>query len=316
MINYLFFFLAGLILLVVSSDWLIQSSVKLSLLFKLTPLFIGLIVVALGTSAPEGGVGIMAAIRNQKSIALGNIVGSNIANIGLILGVCALCSPLKINKRVFKTELPIMIFAVALLYVLSLDLCLSRVDGAIFILCFIIFTLVSYKNARRSFDENDISDFKFRKVLRKIDSRPVIFCITLISIAGVICGADLMVKGGVGFAGGMGISPWIIAITVFSVGTSLPELVASVTASFKKVPSISVGNVIGSNIFNILLVLGVVSLIRPIPVRVSYLGFEYLVLICFSLALFLFMETKYKMGRLEGFIMLLGYILFIVFLVL
>lgn len=316
MINYFFFFLAGLILLIISSDCLIQSSVKLSLFFRLTPLFIGLIVVALGTSAPEAGVGIMAAIRDQKSIALGNIVGSNIANIGLILGVCALCSPLKMNKKVFNLELPIMILAVILLYVLSLDLLLSRVDGVILIFCFIVFCFFSYNKAKNSFAENELEHFEFRKLFRKINSRPLIFGLTMISILGIIYGADLMVKGGVGIAGKFNISPWIIAITVFSVGTSLPELAASVTASFKKVPSISVGNVIGSNIFNILLVLGIIALIRPVPVRVSYLGFEYLALILFSLALFLFMETKYRMGRLEGFVLLLGYILFIVFLVL
>ena len=306
----------GLIVLVISSDWLIQSSVKLSFLYKLTPLFIGLVVIAFGTSAPEAGVGIVAAIKNHKQIALGNILGSNIANIGLILGLCALVFPLKVrNKDIFKREMPIMIFSVFLLYILSLDLVISRLDGTIFIICFLIFCFISYRGAQKYFDSAEIEGFRFRKLLANVNSRFLTFGCILLSLAGVIFGANLMVKGGVSLAEILGISPWIIGIFVFAVGTSLPELVASLTASVRKVPSISVGNIVGSNIFNILFVLGIVSLIRPISLDSSILKFEFPVLIGFSFLLFTVMKTQYKITRWEGLVMFLGYITFIFFVI-
>jgi cation:H+ antiporter len=307
----------GLVILVLSADWLIQTSVKLSILFKLTPLFIGLVVVAFGTSAPEAGVGIVAAIKNAKQIALGNVVGSNIANVGLILGLCALVFPLQVkNKYIFKRELPIMLFSVVLLYVLSfLGQSISRLDGLILIACFFIFCIVSYRGAKDFFDSEEVQDFKFRKIIQKVNSRFTIFTLAFLSLVGIVIGADLMVRGGVKLAQIFGISPWLIGITVFAVGTSLPELVASLTASFKKVPSISVGNIVGSNIFNILFVLGVVALIRPIPIEPSVLRFEFPVLLFFSIILFTVMKTEYKISRWEGLVMFLGYLVFLAVLI-
>ena len=138
-ISSILLFIIGLIILVISSNWLIQASVKLSLLFKLTPLFIGAVLVAIGTSAPEAGVGIMAALRNQKGLALGNILGTNIVNIGLILLLSAIFRPLKVANHMFKREVPFLLFSVFLFYFLSLDLLLSRLDGLIFISAFVIF---------------------------------------------------------------------------------------------------------------------------------------------------------------------------------
>ncbi len=307
-------FLLGLGLLVVSADWLIQSSVKLSLLYRLTPLFIGMVVIAFGTSAPEAGVGIMAAVRNQKGIALGNVIGSNIANIALILGLCAILKPLKVNRSIFRREIPFFLFATALFYGVSLDKIISRGDGLIFILCFMAFLILSYKGARKSFKAEEVSQFKFKKFFQQEKPRSAVFLLMVISLLGVILGADFMVKGGSSLARIFGISPWIIGITIFAIGTSLPELVASLTASFKQVHSISVGNIVGSNIFNILLVLGIVSLIRPINLDPSILTFEMPALILFSVALFVVMRTKYRITRGEGLALFLGYLVFLVFL--
>jgi len=307
--------LVGLVILMLSSDWLIQGSVKFAFLLKLTPLFVGLVLIAFGTSAPEAGVGITAALRNQKGIALGNIIGSNIANIGLILGLCALVRPLGVERSIVKRELPIMIAASFLLYALSLDLSLSRLDGAIFIVCFIAFCIISYRGTKKSFDSSEIDNFKFRKLFRKINSRFAIFGLVLLSLAGIVLGADLMVRGGSSLARIFGISPWIIGITIFAIGTSLPELAASLTASIRKVPSISVGNVVGSNIFNILLVLGIVTLIKPIDLNPSILRFELSVLLVFSVILFAVMRTNYKVTRREGALMFLGYLTFLFLLI-
>jgi len=305
-------FLAGLCFLLFAADWLIHGCVKLSFIFKLSPFFIGLVVVAFGTSMPEAGVGITAALRDQAPMALGNILGSNIANIGLILGLCALIWPLDVaNKGIFKKELLIMISAVILLYTLSLDLIISRVDGLILISFFILFCVISYVNARKAYDDKEIRDFKLKKALHNSNSSPFIITVILVSIAGIAIGANLMVGGGVGLARYFGISPWIIGITVFAIGTSLPELAASLTASIRKISSISVGNIIGSNIFNILFVLGIVALIRPIRLQPSVLRFEFPAVLLFSSVLLIAMKTKYKITRTEGAVMFLGYLAFI-----
>jgi len=308
-------FTIGLIILVISSNWLVQASVKLSLLFKLTPLFIGAVLVAIGTSAPEAGVGIMAALRNQKGLALGNILGSNIANIGLVVGVCAIFWPLKIDKNIFKREVPFLLFSVFLFYFLSLDLFLSRLDGLIFISAFVIFCFISYFGAKKTFDQNEIKNFKIKKSLDKFTTHRPVFLVVLFSLAGLIWGADMMVRGGVGLAKIFGVSPWIMGITVFALGTSLPELATSLTASIKRVPSISVGNIVGSNICNIFLVLGLVAIIRPIDIDPLILNFEMPALIVFTLLLFTLMRTGYKISRSEGLIMFLGYLGFLVTLI-
>ncbi len=310
----LLIFCVGLAFLIVSSGWLIQSSVKFANFVRLTPLFIGAVLIAFGTSAPEAGVGIMAAIRNHKGIALGNIIGSNIANIGLIIGLCALIKPLKVQKTIFKREIPIMLFATVLFYVLAMDLVLSRIDGMIFVALFIIFCILSYLGSKKSFDESEMSDFSFNKTIGKVKSRSGIIFIIAASLVGIVIGADIMVRTGSRLAEIFSVPAWIIGITVFAIGTSLPELVTSLTATFKKVSSISVGNIVGSNIFNIFFVLGVVAIIRPINIDPSLLRFELPVLLVFSIVFFTVMRLRYTISRLEGLLLFLGYIAFIVFL--
>ncbi len=314
-VYYLSLFVIGLVILIYSSDSLIQSSVKLSLLLRLTPLFIGLVIIAFGTSAPEAGVGIVAAIKDQKDIALGNVIGSNIANIGLILGLCVLFRPLIVERSVLKTEVPLMVGASLLVYILSLDLKIDRIDGIILLLAFIIFFLLSYRGAKRYFDSRELSDFKFKRLFRKVNSRTLAFLLSLIFLLGVVMGANLMIKGGVGLARIFHISPWVIAITIFAIGTSLPELAASLTAVVKKVDSISIGNIVGSNIFNILFVLGIVAVIRPLELDSHALRFEFPYLVGISVLVALFMKTRFKVSRVEGLILVLSYIIFVLILI-
>ncbi|MBD3263728.1 MAG: calcium/sodium antiporter [Candidatus Omnitrophica bacterium] len=304
-------FSIGLALLIFSSEWLIQFCVKLSKIFMLSPLFVGLVLIAFGTSAPEAGVGIIAALEDHKSIALGNVVGSNIANIALILGLCALVNPLKVERSIFKREFPVMLFSAGLLYLLSLDLLLSRLDGIIFLLCLLFFLWLSYKGSKDISSVDNLEDFRYKKLVTRINSRPLLSILIALSIAGVVAGADLMVKGGVGLARVFEVKPWVVAVTVFAIGTSLPELSASMAASFKKMPSIGIGNVVGSNIFNILFVIGVVSLIRPIEVNPSIMTFEMPVMLIFSLVIFIIMLTGHKISRCEGGALFLAYVVFI-----
>jgi cation:H+ antiporter len=305
-------FLIGLCLLAVSADWLIQGCVKLSSLLKVTPFFIGLIIVAFGTSIPEAGVGVTVALRKQSHLALATVIGSNIANIGLILGVCALVRPITIvNKNLFKREMPVLMLAVGMLYVVSLDLTISRREGLAFIMLFVLFCFIAYRGSRALLESQEVRDFAFNKVLQKLTAPFGIFVIVILALGGIGLGAKLMVDGGVNAARLLGINPWVIGIVFFAAGTSLPELAASLSASAKKASSISIGTIVGSNIFNILFALGIVAVIQPIAVPASILRFELPLLLLFSIMLFTVMKTEYTVTRAEGLCMFVAYLVFI-----
>ncbi|MFO8052603.1 MAG: calcium/sodium antiporter [Candidatus Omnitrophota bacterium] len=308
-------FSLGLILLIFSSNWLIQSSVKISSFFRLTPLFIGLVIIAFGTSAPEAGVGIIATLKNQEGIALANIIGSNIANIALALGLCSIFIPLKVDKKVFRKEFPFLAVSTLALYFASLDFIISRAEGVIFLLLLSIFCFVFIRGSRDGFIEKEIKDVKLNKLFNKIKAPFSLIALFILSLLGIVGGAHLMVEGGVHLAKFFGITPWIIGITLFALGTSLPEIASSFTAAIKRVPSISIGNIIGSNIFNILLVIGIVALIKPLSVNPSVVKFELPVLLGFTFLLFTVMLTHYKIVRTEGVILTLSYIGFLIWLI-
>ncbi|HEC69676.1 MAG TPA: calcium/sodium antiporter [Candidatus Omnitrophica bacterium] len=304
-------FILGLIILSISSDFLIKSSVRLAHLLRFTTLFIGLVFIAFGTSLPEASVSLVAVIKKYKDIALGNIVGSNIANIGLVLGLSGLIKPLRVDRSLLKKEVSIMVLSTLFLYIFSLDGLLSRLEGLIFIWGFCLFFVFTCKSSKLNKDkEIDSQEFKVGGLFSKVNSKLIIFFYFLLSLAFLLVSANMMVNSGVNIAKFFKISPWIIAITVFSVGTSLPELAASISASVKKVSSLSVGNVIGSNVFNILVVLGLASLIRPITLDKSILNFELPILIIFSIIVPLFVKSGFS--RFKSFILFLGYILFLI----
>ncbi|MFQ5681197.1 MAG: calcium/sodium antiporter [Candidatus Omnitrophota bacterium] len=305
----------GLVVLVVSARWFIQGCVRACGIFRLTPLFIGLVLVAAGTSVPELAVGLTAVLKGQRGIALGNVLGSNVCNIGLILGLCAFFRPLSVDRGIFKREAPALILSLVLFYLLGRDLVIGRIDGALFILAFVVFCFVSYFGSRRSFDSAGTEEVRLSEWLQRLRTWPLVMLVILPSLAGVGLGAELMVRGGVSLARAFGVRPWIIAITVFALGTSLPELATSLTASFKKASDISVGNIIGSNIFNVLLVLGLVAVVRPITVEPSVLRFEFPFLFLLTVFLTALMRRRYRLGRREGLAMLLLYIGFLLTLV-
>ncbi|MCF7874220.1 MAG: calcium/sodium antiporter [Candidatus Omnitrophica bacterium] len=308
-------FVLGLILLVFSSNWLIQTSVKVSSFFRLTPLFIGLVIIAFGTSAPEAGVGIIATLKNQEGVALANIIGSNIANIALALGLCSIFIPLKVNKKIFKKEFPFLAVSTLALYFASLDFTISRAEGVIFLSLLLIFCFVFIRGSRDGFIEEEVKNIKINKMFDKFKTPSLLIIFFILSLIGIVVGAHFMVEGGVHLARFFGISPWIIGITLFALGTSLPEIASSVAAAIKKVPSISIGNIIGSNIFNILLVIGVVALIKPLSVGPSVVKFELPILLGFTFLLFTVMFTHYKIVRTEGLILTLSYLGFLIWLI-
>ncbi len=277
-------------------------------LLGISPLIIGLTVIGFGTSAPELVVSMSAAIKKVDDIALGNIIGSNIANIGLVLGLSALISPLKVKPDILKRELPIMILVSAVMYLMSLDLQISFIEGAILFAGIILFNGLSYYFTKRESGANKV------RSPESIGTRKRQILLITVGLVGIIGGAQLMVRSAIFIAKEFGISELVIGLTLVALGTSLPELAVSSVAAYRKEPEISIGDVIGSNIFNILMVIGVVAMISPLKVSSEILRFEFPVLLIFGIALVPLMRTGWVISRIEGAILIAGYLSFVIYL--
>ncbi len=309
--TYVLFFI-GFFLLIKGADYLVDGASSLAKKLKMSDLMIGLTIVAFGTSAPELVVNVMAAIRHNNDIVIGNIVGSNIANILLILGVSAIIYPLTIKRNTALKEIPFAMLAVVALWMLLMDNyfdknninMLSRLDGCILILFFIIFI---YYTLGLKAETNE----KFKK--QKVSKSLLLICVGLILL---VVGGNWIVEGAVKIATALGISQALIGLTVVAIGTSLPELATSAVAAWKHKPDIAIGNVIGSNIFNILWVLGLSTIINPIKFN-SALNFDiyFMAIVTFVLFIFAFLGKKYVLQKWQGVTMLIFYILYITYLV-
>ena len=249
----------GFVLLYFGGDWLVNGGVALARRFRISPLVIGLTIVAFGTSAPELLVSMTSAIKGSAGIAMGNVLGSNIANIGLILGLTAMLCPIVTQNSRIIANGAVMIAASILVLLFSLNNGISRIEGLILFISIVAFTVISIYTGRTRKDDMPESDAPDREM-------KVIWAVLLIILACLMLsfGADFMVDGATVLAQAIGVSDKVIGLTVVALGTSLPELAASVAAAIKKEMDISIGNIIGSNIFNLLCVLGVSASIRPI----------------------------------------------------
>lgn len=311
MLAHIILFLSGVIILYLGAEWMVRGSARMAKLLGISPLIIGLTVIGFGTSAPELVVSMVAAIRKVDDIALGNIIGSNIANIGLVLGLSALISPLKVNPDILKRELPIMVLVSVILYLMSLDLQISFIEGAILFAGIILFNWISYFLTKRESKAN-----KAERVgsIELEGTRKRQTLLITVGLAGIIGGAQLMVRSAVFVAKELGISELIIGLTLVALGTSLPELAVSTVAAFRKESEISIGDVVGSNIFNILMVIGIVAMISPLKVSSETLKFEFPVLLIFGIVLVPMMRTGLVISRVEGAILTAGYLGFISYL--
>ena len=302
-------FLLGLFGLYWGAESLVKGSSHLAQSFGIKPIVIGLTVVAFGTSSPELIVSLTAALKKSPGLAIGNIIGSNIANIGLILGLSALVSPLKIELNLLRRELPIMIGVSLLLYLMAIDLKISFWDGLLLfsgLIGYIGYHVFSTIKASRTNREN-ISE----GVLNGNGSRTKNALLVFMGLMLLVGGAHLMVRSGVSIARAAGVSEVVIGMTLVAIGTSLPELATSLVSARRKASDICVSNVIGSNIFNTLLIVGVVAMITPLEVERNLLFFELPVMVLFSLALVPLMKTGFVLNRLEGAFLSAGYIAFI-----
>ena len=298
-------FLAGIAGLVLGGNSLVKGASNVARILGVSPLVIGLTVVAFGTSSPEFLVGIIAAVRGSSDIAIGNIVGSNISNIGLILGFTALISSIAVHSSIIKIQTPYMLFLTVILIVFCLNLSLGMWEGIVLFLLLNFFIIYNYfKSKKENGSENNLNSNNDKRALFK-----QVFLIT-VGLAGLIIGAKLVVDKSILFARTLGVSELVISITAVAVGTSLPELAASVIAAVKKESDLIIGNIIGSNIFNIG-ILGLVSFIQPISVNPSLTKFELPAMLLFSILIFILMFIGRKISRIEGSILVLGYAVFI-----
>jgi cation:H+ antiporter len=308
-----FLVIAGLALLVVGGDFLVRASVGLSFKLKISKLVIGMTVVSFATSAPELLVSLQAALDGVSDIALGNVIGSNIANIGLVLGITAIISPLAVDRDFYKLNWPMMmIMSFVLYYFLKNDEVLTAIEGAIMFITLVVFLIVLIRSSRKSTKANleEVDD-----ALAVVSNFKIVAWL-LIGAAGLYFGSEWLVEGAKQLAKAVGISDYAISVTVIAIGTSVPELAASVIAALKKEKAISLGNLIGSNIFNIASVLGLTAIVKPIvvnPDTPQILSTNIFWMIAFAAVLIplMIIPKRFEIGRLKGMLLFGAYIIFI-----
>jgi len=301
MIISILYLLIGSVLLYFGADWMIKSSVHIASKLNISRFVIGLTIVAFGTSLPELGVSLKAALFNKSDIAIGNIIGSNITNVLLVLGLSSMFNPILISFSKIKKDILIYLFVCILLVFLLQNGILERWEGVLLFTGIIFYTIHSFVT-----DKSHDEDFED---LFSTWRRTIIFLV--LGIILLYIGSESFIKGAVDFAKIIGVSDLIIGMSVVALGTSLPELVTSVFAAVKKEHSISVGNIIGSNLFNILSVLGLVSIIKPLSVESSIFRFEIPIMIAAGLLLIPISLRQRPISKVISLSMLFGYSVFI-----
>ncbi|KJH80083.1 calcium/sodium antiporter [Pseudomonas sp. KSR10] len=315
------YLIAGLVLLVAGAEVLVRGAAKLAAQFGIPPLIIGLTVVAFGTSAPETAVSVQASINGSGDIAIGNVLGSNIANVLLILGMTSLVAPLIVSRQLIRLDVPIMIGASLLTYALAWDGTLSRLDGALLFALVVSYTFFLIISSRRASAAATADDEFAREFGLDAQPKPYASLINAgLVIAGLVLlvgGSHFLVEGAVSLARALGLSELVIGLTVIAVGTSLPELATSILAAIRGERDIAVGNIVGSNIFNLLCVLGLASLVSPeaIGVAANALAFDFPVMIAVALACLPIFFSGYSINRWEGLLFLAYYIAYTLYLV-
>ena len=315
---YIILCLIGFVLLYFGAEWLVKGSSSLAHSLGVTPIVIGLTVVAFGTSAPEMVVSLISSIQAKSMIAVGNVVGSNICNIALVLGLSAVFNPIKSDPAVVRRDIPIMLAISVYIFLLTFNSTLGRIEGATLFTGIIIYTFFNYslikkENARAADIESELEEIGF------IGSRPKQILLIAAGIAGVVTGAQIVVDNAVKIMTILGVSEKFIGLTIVAFGTSLPELATSVVAAMRKEMDISIGNLVGSNVFNIMGVLGAASLVRPISIPGGFfesgLWIDYLVMMFTSFLPWLMMRKDFTVNRRDGFILLACYVGYLTYLI-
>ncbi|MFC0469853.1 calcium/sodium antiporter [Halalkalibacter kiskunsagensis] len=309
--------LLGFILLIKGANYFVDGSSNIATMLNISPLLIGLTIVAFGTSSPEATVSILAALNGNADVAMGNVVGSNIFNITLVVGITAMLNPLKVENDTIRKEIPFTMLASVVLLIFISDVMLqsatnnviTRSEGLVLLLIFAVFLYYIFevvRNHKASFTRVE------KPVQTKNWGKPII--LTIAGLAAIIFGGDLVVKSSTEIAYSIGMSETLVGLTIVAVGTSLPELVTSITAALKKQSEIALGNIVGSNIFNILFVLGASSVIVPLGVD-ARIFIDVVIMIVLTFLLLLFSRTHFKVGKAEGLILAVIYIIYLVYII-
>lgn len=305
----------GAVLLYLGAEWFVAGASALAIAIRIPQIIIGLTVVAYGTSAPEVVVGIQAAVAGHGDVALGNVIGSNIANIGLILGVTALIRPIAVGRSLRRRELPVLLFGTLLVPLLLLDGVVSGVEGAGLVVLAMLYTALMIRSARRAsgqspqpVGEDSIEPLAQLAGKSKIAGPLRVAIKAALGLGILLLGGSWFIDGAVSLARGLGISERVVGLTIVAIGTSLPELVTSVVAARRGHSDLALGNVVGSNIFNIFLCLGLAALVRRIDGTLARLGMDVAVLAVLTLLLAVYARGQRHISRREGAIALLAYV--------
>ena len=300
------FIVSGLVLLFLGADWLVKGAVTMALHLGLSPLIVGLTVVALGTSIPEALVSVQAALGNQGGIALGNVIGSNILNIALILGLSALIQPLKVDSHLVKADVPLLVGASFMLIVLLEDFHISRIEGALLLLGIVFYVSGNIMTVKRTSPEEDkiegmeIPEDPSKNLLRNIG-------FLILGLIALAFGSEFLVSGAVDLARLWGLSEALIGLTIVSIGTGTPELATALMAAYRKTADIAIGNAVGSNLFNILFVVGLAGLVAPMDAN-GIKSSDLYVMFGLTILLLPTVWTGLVLDRKEGFLFLAIYV--------
>ncbi len=302
---YILYLILGLILLYYGAEFLVRGSSSIAVSFGVNKMVIGLTVVALGTSMPEFVVSLTGAITGSDGVSVGNIVGSNMANILLVLGITGFIGPIKAEKRTIKLDMPVLLLITLLFIFFCYDGLLTGYESIMLLFVFMIYMLYIIKNSREiSGEKKEASDPKSNKLTKNI-------MLSLVGIIGLVLGGKYTVQGGVEMGQLLGISDYVIGLTVIALGTSLPELFTSVVAALKHEHEISIGNIIGSNMFNTAFVLGIVPIISPLKISEKIIGFDNWLMLGVTILLGICTYSGKRLSRGESALFLLIYALFI-----
>lgn len=303
--------IVGLFFLIMGGDFLVRGASKIALRLHISPLVVGLTIVAFGTSAPELLISVNAALNGSPDIAMGNVIGSNICNFALVLGITAILSDIKVQQSSIKVDWPMAMGSSLLLYFLLFDHALGKIEGAVFVTILVIYVIIVIKKSRKE-----------TKMIRAVEKdielpslpsgklgKDILFITA--GCAALYFGAEWFVGAAQELASALGISDRVIGLTIVALGTSLPELVTAVVASLKKETDLALGNLMGSNIFNILSILGITSLITDVHVSEEILKVDMLWMLGLTFAIMPIMVTKGKIERIEGIFLVAIYIIYI-----
>lgn len=297
--------LGGLVALIVGAEVMVRGAVDLALRARISPLVVGLTVVSIGTSAPELLVSLIAALKGSSAVTIGNVVGSNIANISLVLGAAILVYPISVDRDAYRIHWPVMMLSTLLFTWLLWDDLVARWEGVLLTLLLVAYVFWMVRASRKGGGGAGSRPVEVTTPLW----RSLLFVV--LGVAGLALGADWFVEGAVRIAESLGVSKQLIGVTVVAIGTSLPELVTSLMAAFRKQSDISIGNLIGSNIFNLLGIIGVSAMVLPIRLDHESFFLDLAVMVLIALVLYPFMRLGRNLGRWQGALLFAAYIVYI-----